>query len=58
MEVNHNDSKEKEKVSGMITGGCLLLGMGIGFFAGKLLAGLFIGLGIGVLAGAAYRVRN
>lgn len=57
MEVQDN-SKEKDKVAGMITGGCLLLGMGVGFFIGKLLAGLFIGLGIGVLAGAAYRVRN
>lgn len=57
MEVN-KDKKEKDKVAGMLTGGCLLLGMGIGFFFGKLLAGLFIGLGVGVLAGAAYRVRN
>ncbi len=57
MEVSNNN-KEKDKVAGMLTGGCLLLGMGIGFFFGKLLAGLFIGLGVGVLAGAAYRARN
>jgi len=61
METNNNEKqgeKHNEKVSGLLTGGCLLLGMGVGFFVGKMLAGLFIGLGIGLLAAAAYRVRN
>ena len=57
MEANNNE-KQNEKVAGLLTGGCLLLGMGVGFFIGKLVAGLFIGLGVGLLASAAYRVRN
>ena len=45
---------EKEKspsqLAGMICGGCMLIGMGIGWAMGNLKAGLFIGLGAGLLA--------
>ncbi len=53
-----NNEKHNEKVTGLLIGGCLLLGMGVGFFIDKMVAGLFIGLGVGLLASAAYRVRN
>ena len=36
----------------MLIGGGLLLGMGVGFFTEELVAGLFTGLGSGMLAAA------
>lgn len=45
---------EKEKsisqLGGMICGGCLFIGMGIGWAMGSLKVGLFIGLGVGLVA--------
>lgn len=53
---------EKEKSSGqlagMICGGCLLIGMGVGWAMGNLRAGLFIGLGAGLLAMAFFLMRK
>lgn len=42
-------SKEKQN-SGIVIGGCLLLGMGVGLLVGQVAAGLFIGLGGGMIA--------
>jgi hypothetical protein len=35
---------------GLLVGGGTLLGMGVGFITGNLPAGLFIGLGLGMIA--------
>ena len=40
---------KKDSPSGVLVPGGLLLGMGVGFLTGNLLAGLFIGLGGGLL---------
>ena len=55
MEVINNDNKEKNKIAGTVFVGCMFLGMGIGFFIGKLVAGMFIGMGVGFLASAGYK---
>lgn len=40
---------KKDSPSGVLVPGGLLLGMGVGFLTGNLLAGLFIGLGSGLI---------
>ena len=50
----HSQRMEKEKskseLAGMICGGCLFIGMGIGWAMGRMVPGLFIGLGVGLVA--------
>jgi mannose/fructose/N-acetylgalactosamine-specific phosphotransferase system component IIC len=45
-----NKEKSNSQLAGMVCGGCLFIGMGIGWAMGSLKAGLFIGLGVGLLA--------
>ncbi len=42
--------KSNSQLGGMICGGCLFIGMGIGWAMGSLRIGLFIGLGVGLVA--------
>ena len=42
--------KSNSQLGGMICGGCLFIGMGIGWAMGSLKVGLFIGLGVGLVA--------
>lgn len=41
--------KKDDDPSGLIFVGCFLIGMGLGFYTGHLLPGIFIGLGVGFL---------
>lgn len=54
MEVLDN-SKEKNKITGVLFSGCMFIGMGAGFLTGHLVPYMFIGMGVGFLASAAYR---
>lgn len=56
--INNDNGGEKNKIAGALFVGCLFIGMGIGFFLGKLLPGMFIGMGIGFLTSAAYRATT
>ncbi len=53
--LNSDSDREEKKseipwdVAGPVVPGCLLLGMGIGFLIDELVAGLFIGLGVGII---------
>lgn len=42
--------KSNSQLAGMICGGCMFIGMGIGWAMGNLKVGLFIGLGVGLVA--------
>lgn len=42
--------KSNSQLAGMVCAGCLFIGMGIGWAMGSLRIGLFIGLGVGLVA--------
>ena len=49
--MNSENVQQKKgwEASGVFVPACLLIGMGVGWLAGHLVAGLFIGLGVGML---------
>lgn len=53
-----NNNKEKDKIGGLLFVGCMFIGMGIGQYEGATGTGTLIGLGVGFLAMAVYRVAK
>jgi hypothetical protein len=49
--------ESKSHSAGMICGGYLFIGMGIGFAMGRMVPGLIIGLGVGLVAMAVLLLR-
>jgi hypothetical protein len=49
MENNSDKKQNIQKASGLLVGGCLFLGMAAGWYFGKMLIGMFAGLGIGLI---------
>lgn len=45
-----NKTKIRSTVGGIIFVGCMFIGMGLGFYFGHLLPGIFIGMGVGFVA--------
>ncbi len=43
-------NKKASTVGGVIFIGCMFVGMGMGFYFGQLLPGIFIGMGVGFIA--------
>ena len=43
--------------AGLMIGGGLLIGMGVGFLINNIVAGLFIGIGCGLVGGALVSMR-
>lgn len=53
MSSENTQSQKGWEASGVFVPACLLIGMGMGWLVGYLVAGLFIGLGAGLLLMAA-----
>jgi hypothetical protein len=49
---------KKQDVAGLLIAACLLIGMGIGWIFGAFVPGLFVGLGVGLLAAAIYSSKK
>ncbi|MCA9329343.1 hypothetical protein KDA11_01755 [Candidatus Saccharibacteria bacterium] len=49
---------KKSSPSAAFVPACLLIGMGVGFLTGAFLAGLFIGLGSGILLMTVYEIKT
>lgn len=52
-----SDRRTNETIT-YITGGCMLLGMAIGWYFSAFLIGMFGGLGLGLLIAAVVRARS
>jgi hypothetical protein len=50
MENVKQETKSRAGAAGVIFVGCLLLGLAVGFLIGNIVAGLFGGLGVGLIA--------
>ncbi len=48
-------AKKKDDSTGLLIGGGVVLGMGVGFLIGNIPAGLFIGLGLGLIGAFVFR---
>lgn len=51
--ANKSNQSKMDTAGGLVIGGGLLLGMGVGFFTEELVAGMFTGLGGGLIVAAA-----
>ena len=45
-----SNEKSTSQLAGMICGGCMFIGMGIGWALQRMVPGMFIGLGVGLVA--------
>ena len=48
--MEKHKEKSTSQLAGMVAGGCMFIGMGIGWALGSLKSGLFIGMGVGLVA--------
>ncbi len=51
-------AKSKDNTAWAFTGAFVLLGMGFGFLFGQLVAGIFIGVGLGILISVIAQLRR
>ena len=56
MTEEKDERKKRWGASGLFVPACLLIGMGVGFLVDHLVAGLFIGLGVGLFLMAVVHV--
>ena len=58
MDQDKAREKRNREIAGYVMAACLLLGLGTGFLTKHLVAGLFIGMGVGLLGMALVRWRG